>query len=291
MTWRAARSLLTLHSQLRPLAPGAPASSFGLVGDLSHAAGTSDHNPRDFPGWGSSIVTAADFPLAGRLDPRAVLESIRLSRDPRVKYAISRGQMYSSYSSGGIPPWTWRHYSGSDGHFDHGHLSVVGDARADDTRPWAITGGSFTTTTTGDDMAGEVADYAAGHIPYQGREIGLHVATGLILTDTAATRTALAASAQREQDTIAAIKTLAEALQAGGGNLDTAAAPPTSRGSSARRPRTSPCCRPNWPGSAPRPRSSCRRPRRLRSTSRPPNRISPVQPPDPRVAAHVRSRP
>jgi hypothetical protein len=142
MTWRVANSVLTLHRQLRPLAPGAPGTAFGTIGDTDHSS-TSDHAAKDFPGWGDDIVTAGDFPQAERLDPRAVLEAIRQSRDQRVKYGISNGQMFSSYPTSAYPAWTWRPYSGSDGHFGHGHLSVVGDVRADDPRPWAIgnTGG------------------------------------------------------------------------------------------------------------------------------------------------------
>lgn len=137
MAWRTARSIPVLHRQLRPLAPNAPPSAFGTIGDTAHSS-TSDHAPKDFPGWGNDIVTAADFPKAGHLNPRTVLDAIRRSRDDRVKYGISNGQMFSSYPAHGYAPWTWRPYGGSDGHWTHGHLSVVGDARADNTRPWMI---------------------------------------------------------------------------------------------------------------------------------------------------------
>lgn len=149
MAWRAAQSLLVLHRQLQTGAPAAapPATdvnAWGLIGDAEHDP-TSDHAPHDFSGWGNDIVTAADFPNAPTLglDAHRVLEDIRRSRDTRVKYAISRGQMFSSYtSSTGIAPWTWRTYSGRDGHFTHGHLSVVGSRIADDPRPWATIGGN-----------------------------------------------------------------------------------------------------------------------------------------------------
>jgi len=146
MTWRAARSLLTLHEQLkrgapRAAPPGTPADAWGLIGDTLHTS-TSDHTPHDFPGWGNDIVTAADFPNAPALGLNAhfVLDDIRRDHDSRVKYGISNGQMFSSYAVSGYPAWTWRPYTGSDGHFTHGHLSVVGDARADDTRPWRTIG-------------------------------------------------------------------------------------------------------------------------------------------------------
>jgi hypothetical protein len=146
MTWRVARSVLALHAQLRAATRAAPpatsAAEWGTIGDTSHTS-TSDHSPHDFPGWGNEIVTAGDFPDRPDLglDARQVLDNIRRSRDPRVKYGISHGQMFSSYPTSSFPAWTWRPYSGSDGHWTHGHLSVVGDARADGTQPWQTIGG------------------------------------------------------------------------------------------------------------------------------------------------------
>lgn len=143
MAWRVAKSLLKFHAQLKTEVPAAappatPANAWGTIGDEDHS-NTSDHSPHDFPGWGNEIVTAADIPHAPALglNARAVLDHIRLSHDNRVKYGISQGQMFSSYAAGNYPPWTWRPYTGSDGHFDHGHLSVVGDPRADGEQPWA----------------------------------------------------------------------------------------------------------------------------------------------------------
>lgn len=140
--WRVAESIKQLHRQLRPLAPNAPAVSFGTVADVLHTA-TSQHYPHLYPGLGTRpVVCAGDFPKAGNLNPRTVLDAIHRSRDDRILYGISEGQMFSSYPAGGVPAWTWRRYPGADGHFDHGHLSVVGDARADITRPWRIAGDS-----------------------------------------------------------------------------------------------------------------------------------------------------
>ena len=157
MAWRAARSLLVLHQQLQAGAPRAkpPATGvdeWGLIGDAEHDP-TSDHAPHDFPGWGDDIVTAADFPNRPDLglDAHAVLDDIRRSRDPRAKYGISNGQIFSNHSvtQGGktYAAWEWRPYlSSGDKHYTHGHLSVVGDARADGTQSWATIGGDLTMT-------------------------------------------------------------------------------------------------------------------------------------------------
>lgn len=149
MAWRVAKSILTLHAQLKRGAPRAappatPADAWGTIGDAVHDP-TSDHSPHDLPGLGDGVVTAGDFPDVPDLglDARKVLDDIRRSRDPRVKYGISHGQMFSSYPTSSYPAWTWRPYSGKDGHFTHGHLSVVGDARADGTQPWQTIGGEI----------------------------------------------------------------------------------------------------------------------------------------------------
>ncbi|MFD0585505.1 hypothetical protein [Dactylosporangium darangshiense] len=160
MAWRAARSLLVLHQQLQAGAPRArpPATGvdeWGLIGDAAHDP-TSDHTPHDFPGWGRDIVTAADFPNRPDLglDAHRVLDDIRRSRDGRVKYGISNGQMFSSYGVRGYDAWTWRPYSPKNGdkHFTHGHLSVVGDARADGTQPWQTIGAGVVADEEEDEM-------------------------------------------------------------------------------------------------------------------------------------------
>lgn len=225
MAWRPARSLVTLHNQLktafpRAAPPATAVTSWGLKADDRHES-TSDHAAKDFPGWGTDIVTACDFPHAPALGlhARNVLDAIRASRDPRVKYGISQGQMFSSYSAHGYPPWTWRPYTGSDGHFSHSHLSVVGDTRADQTHPWTI----GTATPQGDLMA--LTDQQQQDM---WEWLALLVSGGTasrpgdrfkFAPPFAAINAALAASAQREQDMLAAIA----ALAAGGSDVDTAA--------------------------------------------------------------------
>jgi hypothetical protein len=160
MAWRAARSLLVLHQQLktgaaRAAPPATGDDEWGLIGDAAHDP-TSDHAPKGFIGWGSQIVTAADFPNRPDLglDAHQVLDDIRRSRDPRGKYGISNGLIWSNHPvtehGHSYEAWEWRPYLTStgkkpaDGHYTHGHLSVVGDARADGEQPWQTIGGSKT---------------------------------------------------------------------------------------------------------------------------------------------------
>jgi hypothetical protein len=167
MAWRAARSLLVLHQQLktgaaRAAPPATGADEWGLIGDAAHDP-TSDHAPKGFIGWGSQIVTAADFPNRPDLglDAHQVLDDIRRSRDPRGKYGISNGLIWSNHPvtehGYSYEAWEWRPYLTStgkkpaDGHYTHGHLSVVGDARADGEQPWATIGAPAAAALEGDD--------------------------------------------------------------------------------------------------------------------------------------------
>jgi len=146
---RVAGAVLEFHAELkstftRAAPPATSPNEWGTYGDALHDP-TSDHSPKDFPGWGDDICTAGDFPNRPDLglDAFAVLDAVRQSRDPRVKYGISNDRMFSSYtSSSGVPPYVWRPYNPTDPrrdkHLTHGHLSVVGDARADSRAPWQI---------------------------------------------------------------------------------------------------------------------------------------------------------
>jgi hypothetical protein len=144
-TWRVARSLQTLLAQLNEAYPHRSIEADGSIGDAAHAGTVSDHNPD-----ANGVVRARDFTddKAGGLDALDFREALRVSHDPRIKYVISEGQMFSSYPTSSYPAWTWRPYSGVNGHFHHVHVSVVADARADDTRKWII-------TTKEDDMTPE----------------------------------------------------------------------------------------------------------------------------------------
>lgn len=129
--WRVARSLLALRDQLNAAHPGRSTISDGTIGDASHAASVSDHNP-DAQG----IVRALDVthdPAHG-LDAGALAEQLRRARDPRIKYVISEGRIFSAT----VVPWTWRTYTGADPHTSHVHVSVVPDSRADTATPWQL---------------------------------------------------------------------------------------------------------------------------------------------------------
>jgi hypothetical protein len=131
MSWRLAESLKTLRRQIDGLWPGRSKVSDGTVGNLRHKRSKSDHNPN-----AAGVVTAIDIthdPLNGP-NARRLAEALVESRDPRIKYIISNGQIVSSKQQ----PWVWRKYTGDNAHTKHVHISVMAGSAADDTRPWAF---------------------------------------------------------------------------------------------------------------------------------------------------------
>jgi hypothetical protein len=87
--WRVAESLLQLRRQINVNFPNRNRQSDGTIGDAAHAARYSDHNP-----WvmneGIGIVTGMDIThdLRGGCSGDWLSQTLRASRDPRIKYII-----------------------------------------------------------------------------------------------------------------------------------------------------------------------------------------------------------
>ncbi|OKI47313.1 hypothetical protein [Micromonospora sp. CB01531] len=143
--WRRVHSLDRLNEQIRAaypraVPPATPATAWGSLADDAHSS-DSDHFPHYYAALGKvAVVCAGDFPHAPELglDFGEAAEALRLSKDPRIKYVIFDGRMFSSYAAHGYAPYTWRPYSGKDMHRTHGHISTVATAAADDPRDWQI---------------------------------------------------------------------------------------------------------------------------------------------------------
>lgn len=133
MTWRLAKSLEVLRAQVNERDAGRNKTSDGTIGDENHASRSSDHNP-----WvDGGVVTAMDITHdpAGGFDSYAFAEGMRKLKDPRIKYVISNGRIFSSQQS----PWQWRKYSGANKHDHHVHISVLPDvAHYDSTMKWVL---------------------------------------------------------------------------------------------------------------------------------------------------------
>lgn len=139
---RLAGSLVTLRDEVNRAYPGRRTSSDGWIGDAAHAARKSDHNP-DSAGWVRAIDVSEWDPYTPQEEAddvaEALAEYLRAKRDPRVKYVIWRGRIFTSYAVGSRKAWQWGRYTGPNGHFIHCHVSVVADGRGLDPSPWGFT--------------------------------------------------------------------------------------------------------------------------------------------------------
>jgi hypothetical protein len=129
---RKAQSLEVLLSQIDAKYPGRSKSSDGWIGDAAHQATKSDHNPNS-----AGVVQAIDITHdpANGVDTWALAETLRLNRDPRIKYVISNGRIFSSV----VDPWNWRPYTGANAHAHHVHVSVSDSAHLYDSGgPWKL---------------------------------------------------------------------------------------------------------------------------------------------------------
>jgi len=133
MNWRVAKSLDQLLNEINTFAPNRSKASDGSIGDAAHASRASDHNPYIKLG-GVGIVRARDFthdPARG-FDSYAFARSLAKSGDPRIRYIISNGQIFTPTVSS-----SWRTYSGSNPHDHHAHVSVSESASLfDSTTNW-----------------------------------------------------------------------------------------------------------------------------------------------------------
>jgi hypothetical protein len=101
-------------------------------------------------------VDITNDPASG-LAAEALAESLRVSRDPRIKNVIWNRRMLSSYSNATRSAWQWGTFAGSNPHTHHVHISIMPDAATgSDTRPWAVGAqhGGSNTPATDDDKKG-----------------------------------------------------------------------------------------------------------------------------------------
>ncbi len=136
MSWRAAPSVAAALAEATRRWPGRRRASDGTVGDTSHAAGNSDHNPD-----ASGVVHAFDLthdPATG-VDCNTLAAHLVAVQDARVKYIIWNRQI----SNPTVQNWAWRPYTGKNPHTHHMHVSVKSTATAenDTSAWWNLTGG------------------------------------------------------------------------------------------------------------------------------------------------------
>lgn len=123
-----APSLARLRAEINALWPGRDHTSDGWIGDTSHQARKSDHNP-DWDAGG--VVRAIDVDEDG-IDVEAILKAV--VHDPRVSYVIYEGRIW-----GGT---RWRPYKGPNPHAHHFHVSIKHTKAAQSGHSWGIRPGS-----------------------------------------------------------------------------------------------------------------------------------------------------
>lgn len=147
-SWHLAPSLKQLQLELNLRYPGRPAD--GTIGDASHAARASEHNPdRDSDGMPRGAVSAMDI-YTGKV-PSSLVST--LIKDPRVWYVIHKRVIYSR--TYGFKP---RAYTGSNPHNSHIHVSLLQTKAAHDSvLPWltrvVTTGGITYRVASGDTLS------------------------------------------------------------------------------------------------------------------------------------------
>lgn len=136
MSWRLAESLKQFRTEINAAFPGRNKASDGSIGDSTHSARTSDHNPND-----AGVVCAIDVthdPASGCTGERLAAALIE-SKDKRIKYLIYNKRMCRAYPHQGSPAWSWKPYNGANAHQHHIHISVVSDKNLyDSTDEWDL---------------------------------------------------------------------------------------------------------------------------------------------------------
>lgn len=141
MSYYLAPALVKLRAEINAVYPKRDHASDGWIGDPSHAARKSDHNP-DYSDGG--IVRAIDVDKDG-INPDKLVAL--LIKDPRVNYVIWSGHIYSRAYK-----FAKRVYTGTNGHYHHVHVSIMHNTSLEkDTRSWKVS--SLTATVSAQTVA------------------------------------------------------------------------------------------------------------------------------------------
>lgn len=130
--WKLAPSLVDLIDEVDARWPNRKRTSDGSIGDASHSARASDHNPdRDADPMPAGYVSALDITK----DSAAQMEELRrrLIADPRTWYVIHNGRIWSRTYG-----FREQVYNGTNAHTAHLHVSLMQTAAGAKAGPWGV---------------------------------------------------------------------------------------------------------------------------------------------------------
>lgn len=128
MSYYLANSLVDLRGETNTRWPKRDKASDGWIGDTSHSARVSDHNP-DYADGG--VVRAIDVDKDG-INVTEFLNAVIY--DPRTSYVIWNRRIW-----GGT---RWRKYEGSNAHTKHIHVSIKHTKAAEKAGSWGLATGN-----------------------------------------------------------------------------------------------------------------------------------------------------
>ncbi len=140
--------LVSLRDEFNAVSPRRDRSSDGWLGDQRHALTSSDHNG-DESGrtpyedadlvdevHGLDVDDSGPWPSVGWFDRKVeeIVTAHWAGRDDRLQNVIRNGRIASRTWG-----WTWRTYTGPNGHYEHAHFSSrYTTAQENDTSPWGV---------------------------------------------------------------------------------------------------------------------------------------------------------
>ena len=118
MAWHLAPSLVNFRNEVNKKWPRRPKGSDGTIGDTSHSARASDHNPNS-----RRSVNAIDITYPG-VDPKQIIAAVK--KHPSANYVIFNRQIWSRSHN-----WVARPYTGASPHTEHLHISILQTSAAE----------------------------------------------------------------------------------------------------------------------------------------------------------------
>ncbi|WP_306205067.1 hypothetical protein [Actinoplanes sp. RD1] len=203
-SWVLVPCLVSLRTEFNKLAPSRDKASDGSIGDTSHAASSSDHNPdetgntpyedADSKNEVHAIDVDTNLRKSGWTMQRCVniiVAKHKSGADNRLQYVIYNRKIYSR--SWG---WTARDYTGASPHTEHAHFSArYTTAQENDTSPWGLLEAEEDEMPSAAEVAAEVMKQMKAQFPgmllnakigdkaYPTRTVGTHLRDLQIMRD------------------------------------------------------------------------------------------------------------